>query len=164
MSDITPCLWFDHEAEEAAEFYVAIFRKAGRSAEITAISHYGAAGPGPRGGVLTVAFKLGDQELLGLNGGPHFKPSPATSLTVNCRNQNEIDHFWAALSEGGETGQCGWLTDRYGFSWQIAPAAIATMLAGVDEAGMDRFMARMRPMTRLDIAALQDALATKGAA
>lgn len=158
MTGIAPCLWFDREAEEAANHYVDAFRSGGRSAEILAVSHYGNTGPGPAGSVLTVSFRLGEQDLLALNGGPHFTRSPSLSLMVRCRDQAEIDHFWAALSAGGETGQCGWLTDRYGFAWQIAPAAIGEMLGGVDAAAMDRFMAVMRPMGRLDLAALENAL------
>ena len=117
MPKITPFLWFDDQAEEAARFYVSVFK----NSKILGVSRYGEGGPGPRGGVMTVTFELDGQRFIALNGGPHFKFTEAISFSVDCKTQEEVDQFWGRLSEGGEEGQCGWLKDRLGLSWQINP-------------------------------------------
>lgn len=157
MNGITPCLWFDGQAEEAVDFYVSIFE----DAEVLSVTHYGkaaseAAGQ-PEGSVLTVVFKLLGQEFMALNGGPAFKFTPAISLMVACDTQEEIDRLWEALTEGGEPGQCSWLTDRYGVSWQIVPAFLGEMLAEGDAEKFERYMQAMLKMTKLDAAALRRA-------
>src|SRR5437773_11133341 len=124
MNRITPFLWYDREAEEAAKHYVSIFG----NSRITQIARYGKAGPGPEGSVMTVAFELEGQPFLALNGGPHFKFTEAVSFVVNCETQQEVDRFWEKLSQGGEEGQCGWLKDKYGLSWQVVPTALSEML------------------------------------
>ncbi|MDP9951562.1 MULTISPECIES: VOC family protein [Streptomyces] len=154
MQKITPCLWFDGQAQEAAEHYVAIF---GGDSRILDTTYYSEAGPGETGSVLTVDFRLADQDYMGLNGGPQFPFTEAISLSVDCADQAEVDRFWDALSEGGETGQCGWLKDRYGVSWQIVPNELPKLLADPDRAKADRTMKAMLGMTKLDIQALRDA-------
>jgi predicted 3-demethylubiquinone-9 3-methyltransferase (glyoxalase superfamily) len=150
---ITPCLWFDGQAEEAANFYVSIFR----NAKITAISRYGDAGPGPAGSVMVVGFELDGQAFTGLNGGPMFKFNEAISMVVNCETQGEVDHYWDKLAEGGEPGPCGWLKDRFGVSWQIVPTALVEMVQDKDPARSQRVMAAMLKMRKLDIAGLKQA-------
>jgi predicted 3-demethylubiquinone-9 3-methyltransferase (glyoxalase superfamily) len=157
MSKIATCLWFDDQGEAAANFYVSTFRACGQDAAIGQTLYYGDAAPRPKGSVLTVEFTLAGQDFLVLNGGPHFTFSPATSLVVRCADQAEVDRFWAALSDGGEPGQCGWLKDRYGFSWQIVPTVLVDMLHDPDEARAGRVMQALMQMTKLDIAALQNA-------
>jgi len=120
MSKITPFLWFDHQAEEAAKFYTSIFKKS----KIGTISRYGEAGPGPKGSVMTVAFNIEGQEFVALNGGPYFAFTEAISFVVDCKTQAEVDYFWDKLSEGGEKSRCGWLKDKYGLSWQIVPSGL----------------------------------------
>ncbi len=154
MPAVATCLWFDGQAEEAARFYVSAFRALGREAAVGDILRHGDAGPGPKGGVLTVTFTLDGQEFIALNGGPHFTFSPAISLFVKCAGQAEVDGFWERLSEGGRTERCGWLTDRFGVSWQIVPTALGEMLRDPDPARAGRVM---RAMTKFDIAALQQA-------
>ncbi|MFE9457300.1 VOC family protein [Streptomyces californicus] len=154
MQKITPCLWFDGQAREAAEHYVAIF---GGDSRILDTTYYSEAGPGETGSVLTVDFRLAGQDYMGLNGGPQFPFTEAISLSVDCADQAEVDRFWQALSEGGETGQCGWLKDRYGVSWQIVPNELPKLLADPDRAKADRTMKAMLGMTKLDIQALRDA-------
>lgn len=154
---IETCLWFDGQAEAAAEFYVATFRAAGRAAEATGGLRYGEAGPGPKGSVLTRGFTLDGQAFLALNGGPHFTFTPAISLVVKCADQAELDRFWEGLSAGGEPNQCGWLTDRFGVSWQVVPEALVGMLADPDTARADRAMRAMLGMRKLDLAALEAA-------
>ncbi|QSS92601.1 VOC family protein [Streptomyces sp. M54] len=154
MQKITPCLWFDGQAQEAAEHYVAIF---GGDSRILDTTYYSEAGPGETGSVLTVDFRLAGQDYMGLNGGPQFPFTEAISLSVDCVDQAEVDRFWDALSEGGETGQCGWLKDRYGVSWQIVPNELPKLLADPDRAKADRTMKAMLGMTKLDIQALRDA-------
>jgi len=140
MQKFTPCLWFDDNAEEAVKFYTSIFR----NSKIKAVTHYGEAGAAasgrPKGSVLTVLFQLDGQEFLALNGGPHFKFSPAISFIANCGTQKEIDELWKKLSEGGETEQCGWLRDKFGVSWQIVPADIGKMMQDKDAEKTDRVM------------------------
>lgn len=156
---ITPCLWFDSQAEEAARYYCGIFP----NSRIGLITHYGEVGQEihgrPPGSVLTVAFELDGQSFTALNGGPIFKFTEALSLQINCDTQAEMDHYWDRLSEGGDVTaqQCGWLKDKYGVSWQIAPTAMHAMLADPDQSKQDRVMAALFPMKRLDLAALQRA-------
>ena len=151
MSKLSTCLWFDTQAEEAANFYIEVFRQAGQEAAIGQVSRRGDAGA-----VLTITFNLAGQEFMGLNGGPHFKGSPAVSVVVNCADQAEVDHFWDRLCEGGAPSQCGWLTDRYGFSWQIVPVALRQLMTGNPD-GAKRAMAALMKMAKLDIAALRRA-------
>jgi predicted 3-demethylubiquinone-9 3-methyltransferase (glyoxalase superfamily) len=153
MQKITPFLWFDTQAEEAAKFYTAIFR----NSKIKQVSRYGYAGPGPKGSVMTVAFELDGQAFVALNGGPHFQFNHAISLVVNCETQAELDQMWEKLSAGGATEQCGWLRDRYGLSWQIVPAVLPDLVK--DAGKSDKVMQALMKMTKLDIAALQRAAA-----
>ena len=159
MNKIVPCLWFDNNAEEAVRFYTSIFR----NSKVKHTSRYGdaaaqAAGR-PKGSVLTIAFELNGQEYTALNGGPIFKFNEAISLQINCENQDELDYFWNKLSEGGEprAQQCGWLKDKFGLSWQIVPAMLAQWVTDRDQAKSDRVMAKLLPMKKLDIRALQQA-------
>jgi predicted 3-demethylubiquinone-9 3-methyltransferase (glyoxalase superfamily) len=127
-----PCLWFDTQAEEAANFYVSIFK----NAKVTGVSRYGDAGPGPKGSAMTVTFELDGQQYMGLNGGPHFTLTPAVSLVVNCETQDEIDYYWDKLSaDGGKIVECGWLTDKFGLSWQVVPSKMRTLVGGDPERG-----------------------------
>ena len=153
MPKITPFLWFDDQAEEAARFYVSIFK----NSKIGDISRYTEAGPGPAGSAMVVAFELDGQRFDALNGGPTFAFTEAVSFTVDCETQAEVDYFWTALSAGGETSQCGWLKDRYGLSWQIVPAALPRIMSNPDPAKAKRAMEAMFTMTKLDIAALEAA-------
>src|SRR5258706_1896087 len=148
MQKITPFLWFDTQAEDAANFYVSIFD----NSRIVKITRYGEAGPGPKGSVMTVDFELNGQEFIGLNGGPHFKFTEAVSFSVNCKTQAEVDGFWAKLSDGGEEGPCGWLKDKYGLSWQINPTILDEMLSDPDPAKAQRVMQAMLKMKKIDIA------------
>jgi predicted 3-demethylubiquinone-9 3-methyltransferase (glyoxalase superfamily) len=159
MSNIKLCLWFDGQAEEAAEFYVATFKACGRDAAMGDIARYGASGgPKPKGTALMAEFTLDGQPIMGLNGGPHYTFSPAISLFVTCADQAEVDHFWNALTaDGGEPGKCGWLTDRFGVSWQIVPRALGELMKGPDQARAGRVMQAMMPMTKLDVAVLKKA-------
>jgi len=150
---ITPCLWFDREAEDAAKFYTSIFP----NSRIGAISHYGDGAPLPKGTVLTVAFELDGLDYLALNGGPMFKFTEAISLIVNCASQQEVDHYWDALCAGGTPVQCGWLKDRYGLSWQVVPARFVELMRTGEPAGVGRMMQAMMGMIKLDIAALERA-------
>ena len=153
VQKITPFLWFDKQAEEAARFYTSIFE----SAKIVSLTRYGEAGPGPRGSVMTVAFQLDGQEFVALNGGPQFKFTEATSFVVNCDTQEEVDRFWEKLSEGGQEVQCGWLKDRYGLSWQIVPVVLSQMLQDKDPQKSQRVMNALLQMKKLDIKRLQQA-------
>jgi predicted 3-demethylubiquinone-9 3-methyltransferase (glyoxalase superfamily) len=153
MQKITTCLWFDTQAEDAANFYVSVFK----NSRIVNVSHYGEAGPRPVGMVMTVDFELDGQELVALNGGPDFTFTEAVSLQVNCETQDEVDHFWYTLSEGGEEGPCGWLKDKYGLSWQIVPVVMNELINDPDTAKAQRVMAAMLQMKKIDIAALEAA-------
>ena len=153
MPRITPNLWFDTQSEEAAEFYCSVFP----NSKITAVTHYPEGGPREEGMVLTVTFVLDGQEYTAINGGPEFTFDEAVSLAVNCADQEEIDYYWAKLSEGGEEGQCGWLKDRYGLSWQICPDGWEEMYSHPDKSRVARAMQAMMTMQKLDIAALQAA-------
>lgn len=163
VSKIEPCLWFDDQAEEAANHYVSVFsaRRATRSdggeSKILGVARYGEAGPGPAGTVMTVDFLLEGQEFMALNGGPEFTFSPAISFVVNCETQDEVDELWESLSEGGSKGECGWLEDRFGVSWQIVPNALGDLLSDPDPDRSQRVMRAMLEMRKLDIAQLQRA-------
>ncbi|MDQ4070428.1 MAG: VOC family protein [Actinomycetota bacterium] len=147
MSKITPCLWFDTQAEEAATFYTGIFE----NSRIVEISRYGEAGPRPAGTVMTVNFELEGQPFVALNGGPEFTFDEAISFQVSCDSQEEVDRFWAALTEGGQESQCGWLKDKYGLSWQIIPKALFELLGDPDPRRSQRAMQAMLGMKKLDV-------------
>lgn len=153
MSRLTPNLWFDTEALEAAEFYVSIFP----NSRITDVLHYTAAGPGPEGTVLSVNFELDGQPFTGINGGPVFPFTEAVSLLIDCKDQAEIDHYWKKLTDGGEEVQCGWLKDRYGLSWQVVPAGWEAIVNDPDRERARRATEAMLGMVKLDLAALQAA-------
>ncbi|MDE2584656.1 MAG: VOC family protein [Betaproteobacteria bacterium] len=161
LQKITPCLWFDSEAEAAAHYYCSIFP----NSRVLAVSRYGEAGyeihGRPAGSVLTVAFELEGQGFTALNGGPVFTFNEAVSLQVNCATQEELEHYWNRLAAGGDPAaqQCGWLKDKYGLSWQVVPTVLATMMADPDESRRDRVMAALLQMKKLDFAALQRAYA-----
>ena len=159
VSRIQPCLWFDTQAEEAARFYVSVFPHS----RILSVTHYGEAGKEehgkPAGSVMTLSFTLDGQDMLALNGGPHFSFTPAVSLMIHCDSQAEIDHYWDALTAGGDPAaqQCGWLTDRYGLSWQVTPRDWEQMVNSPDRAASQRAMQALMKMKKLDIGALQAA-------
>ena len=153
MQKITPFLWFDDKAEEAMNFYVSTFKNSKRGR----ISRYGEAGPGPKGTVMVATFQLEGQDFIALNGGPHFKFTEAISLVVNCESQDEVDAFWEKLSEGGSKGQCGWLKDKYGLSWQVVPTALGKLMSDPDPEKSKRVMTAMLKMTKMDIQGLQQA-------
>jgi len=153
MQKITPFLWFDGKAEEAAQFYTSIFG----NSKIGSVMRYGEVGPGPKGSVMTVMFQLDGQDFVALNGGPKFTFSPAVSFFVTCETQAEVDYFWEKLSEDGEPNICGWLKDKYGLSWQIVPAMLLKLLQDKDAAKSQRVMAAIMKIGKLDIAGLQQA-------
>lgn len=150
---VTPFLWFDTQAEEAANFYISIFK----NSKIGKTSRYGEAGPGPKGSVMVISFQLEGLEFTALNGGPQFKFTPAISLMVNCDTQEEVDHFWEKLSAGGRKDRCGWLQDKYGLSWQIVPTALSRLMSTPDREKANRVMQAMLKMDKLDIATLERA-------
>ena len=153
MPRIVPNLWFDTEAEQAAEFYVSIFE----NSRITNVAHYTEAGPREAGMVMTVAFELDGQPFVGINGGPEFSFSEAVSFQVDCKDQAEVDFFWERLGEGGEEGPCGWLKDRFGLSWQVVPRGMDELFADPDPARAERAMRAMFGMKKLELAELQRA-------
>jgi predicted 3-demethylubiquinone-9 3-methyltransferase (glyoxalase superfamily) len=153
MQKITPFLWYNTEAEEAANFYVSIFR----NSRVLQTTRYTAVGPGPEGSVMTVDFELEGQQFVALNGGPDFKFTPAISFVVNCDTQQELDELWTKLSAGGEEVECGWLTDKYGVSWQIAPAILGDLLDSKNGPKNDAVMKALLKMKKLDIKKLQEA-------
>jgi len=155
MQKITPFLWFDGKAEEAANFYTAIFK----NSKIGSVSRYGECGPGPKGSVMVVTFQLEGQEFMALNGGPLFTFTPAISFLVNCETQEEVDQLWEKLSEGGQKDRCGWLKDKYGVSWQIIPTALGKMMSDPDRAKSSRVMKAMLQMDKIDINTLKQAYA-----
>ncbi len=155
MQKITPCLWFDGQAEEAATFYTSVFP----SSRIVDVARYGEAGPGPEGSVMTVLFELDGQRFTALNGGPEFTFTEAVSFQVDCDDQEEVDRYWSALSEGGEKGPCGWLKDCFGLSWQIVPKALPRLLADPDPERSQRVMRAMLQMKKIEIAELERAAA-----
>ena len=153
MQKITPFLWFDGQAEEAAKFYVSIFK----NSKIGTVNRYGDHGPGPKGTVMIATFQIDGQDFIALNGGPQFKISPAISFVVNCETQEEVDHFWEKLSEGGSKQQCGWLQDKFGVSWQIVPTALARLMSDPDREKSGRVMGALMQMTKIEIRKLQEA-------
>jgi predicted 3-demethylubiquinone-9 3-methyltransferase (glyoxalase superfamily) len=153
MPRITPNLWFDTQGQEAAEFYVSVFP----NSEITNITYYNEAGPGPAGSVVTVDFVLDGQPFTAINGGPHFSFDEAVSLLINCADQDEVDYYWTKLSEGGEEGQCGWLKDRYGLSWQVCPKGLGELLSDPNRSRAERATRAMLGMKKIDLAALHAA-------
>ncbi|MEU6994611.1 VOC family protein [Streptomyces sp. NPDC046465] len=153
MPRITPNLWFDLQSEEAARFYVSVFP----NSEIKNVSYYGEGAPRPAGTVLTVDFVLDGQPCTAINGGPEFTFSEAVSFQIGCADQKEVDHYWTALSEGGEEGPCGWLKDKYGLSWQVVPVVLGELIADPDPGRSQRAMQAMLGMKKLDIAALRAA-------
>jgi predicted 3-demethylubiquinone-9 3-methyltransferase (glyoxalase superfamily) len=153
MQKITPFLWFDGKAEEAMNFYVSIFE----NSKVKAVTRYGDTGPGPKGTVMTAAFELDGQEFVALNGGPQFTFSPAISFVVNCETQQELDDFWNKLSAGGKEVQCGWLTDKYGLSWQVVPTILPKLLQDKDPEKSRRVMKAILQMIKIDINALKQA-------
>ena len=155
MQKITPFLWYDGNAEEAAKFYISIFK----NSKMGKISRCGDAGPGPKGSVMSVTFQIEGQEFFALNGGPHFKFTPAISFFVNCETQQEVDDLWEKLSAGGRTDRCGWLQDKFDVSWQIIPAVLGQLLGDKDPQRANRAMQAMLQMTKIDIEKLQQAAA-----
>ena len=155
-SKITPFLWFDDQAEEAAEFYVSVFP----NSRIVEVARYGSAGPRPEGMVMTVSFDLDGQRFTALNGGAEFTFSEAVSFVVSCEGQDEVDAYWETLSEGGEKGPCGWLKDRFGLSWQIVPSALMRLLGDADRERSQRVMAAMLEMGKIEIGELERAAAS----
>ena len=153
MQKISPFLWFDHQAEEAANYYVSIFN----NSKITAIDYYPEGTPGPAGTVMTVGFVLDGMEFTALNGGPEYTFSQAISFYVNCNTQEEVDRLWGQLSQGGEMQQCGWLRDKYGVTWQIVPHILMDLLQSPDREKSNRVMQAMLKMEKIDIALLQQA-------
>ena len=153
MQKIYPCIWFDNQAEEAAKFYTSIFK----NSKIENISYFGEGGPGSKGSVMTVSFLLEGQEIMALNGGPEYKFTPAMSFFVNCDTQEEVDHYWEKLSESGEKGQCGWLIDKYGVSWQIVPTILGVLMSDKDPRKAANVTQAMLQMRKLDIAILKQA-------
>ena len=153
MPKTTPCLWFDHQGEEAAAFYTSIFP----NSRILEVVPYPPGSRGPEGAAMTVTFELDGQQFVALNGGPLFTFSEAVSFQIHCGTQDEVDRFWSALSEGGEEGPCGWLKDRYGLSWQIVPDRLVALLSGPDAETSGRVMTAVMGMGKIDIAAVERA-------
>ena len=153
MQKISPFLWFDGKAEEAMKFYTSIFK----NSKVESVRRYGEAGPGPKGSVMSATFQLERETFTALNGGPQFKFTPAISFFVNCETQQEVDHLWEKLSEGGEPNRCGWLRDKFGVSWQIIPIALGQMLSDPDPAKSARVMKAMLQMGKIDIQGLKQA-------
>ena len=147
---ITPNLWFDTEAEDAAEYYTSVFG----NSRIVSVAHYNEAAPGKAGSVMTVEFELDGQRFVAINGGPEFKFNEAVSLAIDCATQDEIDYYWAKLTDGGSEGPCGWCKDRFGLSWQVVPSAIDELFGDADPERAERAMKAMFSMKKLDIAEL----------
>jgi len=156
MPKITPFLWFNDEAEEAANFYVSVFR----NSKVKAVTRYGDAGPGPKGSVMTVSLELDGQEFTALNGGPQFAFTEAVSFVVHCDTQQDVDEYWNKLTEGGRAVQCGWLKDKYGLSWQIVPKALPRLLQQTDPKKAQRVVQALMQMTKIDVAQLEQAAAS----
>jgi predicted 3-demethylubiquinone-9 3-methyltransferase (glyoxalase superfamily) len=155
MNEITPCLWFDTEGEDAANFYTSVFP----NSRIVDVARYGSAGPRPEGTVMMVSFELGGEKFLALNGGPEFTFSEAVSFQVSCKSQEEVDAFWGKLTEGGAEGPCGWLKDKFGLSWQIVPTRLPELLGDPDREKSQRVMAAMVKMKKIDVPTLERAAA-----
>ncbi|MBN9026262.1 MULTISPECIES: VOC family protein [Kaistia] len=153
MQKITPFLWFDNQVEEAIIFYVSIFK----NAKVGKVARFGDAGPGPKGGVMAATFQLEGMEFTALNGGPRYQFNEAISFVVKCEEQDEIDEYWERLSEGGSTGRCGWLKDKFGISWQIVPSILAPMLVDPEPQKTQRVTEAYLQMTKIDIAELRRA-------
>ncbi len=153
MQKITPFLWFDNNAEDAANFYVSVFK----NSKVLKVAKYSDAGPGPKGSVMTVEFELNGLEFVALNAGPRFKFTEAISFVVNCETQDEVDYYWERLSEGGEKSRCGWLKDKFGLSWQVTPTILGKLMANKDPEKAKRVMETMLQMDKLDIEPLQRA-------
>ncbi|HEY6054671.1 MAG TPA: VOC family protein [Gaiellaceae bacterium] len=153
MPTINPFLWFDTQAEEAADLYTSIFP----NSRIVDVARYGPAGPGPEGSVMTVAFELDGQRFVALNGGPEYTFSEAVSFQIDCSSQEEVDRYWSALAEGGEEGPCGWLKDRFGLSWQVVPIRLLELLRDPDTEKSQRGMAAMLQMKKIEIGELEQA-------
>jgi predicted 3-demethylubiquinone-9 3-methyltransferase (glyoxalase superfamily) len=152
---ITPFLWFDNQAEEAANFYTSVFK----NSTMGKVLRYGDAGPGPKGSVLTASFQLDGQEFIALNGGPQFKFTEAVSFVINCTNQEEVDYYWNKLTEGGQESQCGWLKDKFGLSWQVVPVQLNQLLSDPNPGKAARAMQAMLQMKKIDIQKLEEAAA-----
>jgi predicted 3-demethylubiquinone-9 3-methyltransferase (glyoxalase superfamily) len=155
MNTITPCLWFDTEGEDAANFYTSVFP----NSKIVDVARYGEAGPRAAGTVMTVSFELDGQKFVALNGGPDFSFNEAISFQVSCETQAEVDAYWSKLSEGGEEGPCGWLKDKFGLSWQIIPTALPRLLGDPDREKSQRVMQAMLSMKKIEVDALERAAA-----
>ena len=153
MSKISPCLWFNGQAEEAADYYLSIFKHS----SLGRIDRYTEAGPGPAGSVLAVEFQLNGQKFVALNGGPQYTFSPAISFQIHCDDQDEVDYYWSRLADGGQEVACGWVTDRYGVSWQVIPSALIELISDPDPEKARRTSEAMLSMIKLDIAALERA-------
>jgi len=153
VQKITPFLWFDHQAEEAARFYVSTVK----NSKIVSVARYGDAGPGPKGGVMTVVFELSGQQFIALNGGPQFRFTEAVSFVINCETQQEVDELWEKLSAGGRKDRCGWLKDKFGLSWQIVPTILGRLMQDKDSEKSKRVMQAMLKMDKLNIEGLQQA-------
>ena len=151
MQRISPCLWFDNQAEDAVNFYLSIFK----NAKIKSTTRYGEAGPGPKGSVMVIVFELDGVEFIALNGGPIFKFNEAVSLSINCQSQSQVDHYWSKLTAGGAESQCGWLKDKYGVSWQVVPLQLTERMASSDAPRVKRMTEAMFKMKKLDIATLE---------
>jgi len=153
MQKICPSLWFDGNAEEAVDFYISVFK----NSKIVKVSRYTEAGPGPKGKVMAMTFQIEGQEFIAINGGPLYKFTPAISLAVNCESQAEIDELWEKLLAGGESQGCGWVSDKFGVTWQVVPSILGEMMSDPDEPKSARVMRAMLPMQKLDIAVLKQA-------
>jgi predicted 3-demethylubiquinone-9 3-methyltransferase (glyoxalase superfamily) len=152
---ITPMLWFNDQAEAAANFYISVFN----NSKILDVARYGEAGPGPEGSVMVVSFQLDGQEFTALNGGPQFTFSEAISFVIDCQTQDDVDYFWEKLTDGGEPGPCGWLKDKFGLSWQVVPAIAIEMMQDKDREKANRVMQAVYQMSKIDIATLEKAYA-----
>lgn len=157
MQKITPCLWFEDNAEQAVNVYISLFK----NSKIKSVAHYGEAGAEaagrPKGSVMTIVFELEGQEFMALNGGPHFKFTPAISLMAYCQTQTEVDEYWNGLSQGGATHPCGWLTDQFGVSWQIVPTVVAEMMQDTQPEKSEKVMQAILQMEKIDIQKLREA-------
>jgi predicted 3-demethylubiquinone-9 3-methyltransferase (glyoxalase superfamily) len=156
MPNVTPFLWFDHQAEEAANFYVSVFP----NSKVTSVSRYPEGAPGMGGKVMTVGYELDGKPFTALNAGPHFKFTEAVSFVIHCKDQAEVDHYWSKLTaDGGQESQCGWLKDKYGLSWQVTPDRLVELMTDPDKAKAGRVMAAMMQMVKIDIPTLEKAAA-----
>ena len=153
MQKIIPFLWFNGQAEEAMNFYTSIFR----NSKVLSVARYGDAGPGPKGSVMTAQFEVEGHQFVALNGGPQYTFTPAVSFLVNCTTQDEVDHLWDRLSAGGQEMPCGWVTDKFGLTWQVIPTLLPELLTGRDPQKAQRVMQAMLQMKKIDIAALRRA-------